>query len=343
VNRVIVLGGLGLFGRTIVDQLRQFNIAAHPASRGAAAEIRIDANDQRSIRSVLRAGDVVIDAAGPFHDRSTALVELAIDIGFDVVDINDNLRYAESVVALKSRIDAAGIRVLSSASSVSAVAAAIVRHSGIARPTRVTAFLAPASRHTANAGTALSLIQSVGQPVRILRDGELQSNIGWSEPRNFPMPSPIGPICGRLFESADSLYLPRIWPTLRDVAMYVDTNIPGMNSLLRKAANSRAVRSVLHRGVRIGTALARRLGASAGGIGYEIEDDTGRAVRYAISATRNSYLTAVAPAVLATRAIAEDHFREGGLVMPDRHVDAAELFAFLQAAGIEGREVGRNE
>ena len=61
---------------------------------------------QHSIRSVMRAGDVVIDAAGPFHARSTALIESAIEIGFDVVDINDNLRYAESVVALQSRIDA---------------------------------------------------------------------------------------------------------------------------------------------------------------------------------------------------------------------------------------------
>lgn len=338
VKRVLVLGGLGLFGRTIVEQLRQLGIVARVASRGAGAELRVDANDPNSIRSVMLPGDVVIDAAGPFHERSTALIESAIELGFDVVDINDNLRYAETVVALQSRIDAAGVRVLSSASSVSAVAAAIVRHSGIEQPTRVTAFLAPASRHTANAGTALSLIQTVGQPVRIFRDGKLQSSVGWSQPRRFSMPLPIGPICGRLFESADSLYLPRIWRTLQDVAIYVDTNIAGVNSLLRVAANSNIVRSVLRRGVRIGAVVARRVGASAGGIGYEVEDAAGRVVRYAISARRNSYLTAVAPAVLAASAIAEDRFPERGLIMPDCHLKPAELFTFLRAAGIEMRE-----
>jgi hypothetical protein len=339
VRRVIVIGGLGLFGLTIVEQLRQSGIVAQSASRGAGAELRVDANDPDSIRLVMRAGDVVIDAAGPFHERSTSLIESAIDIGFDVVDINDNLRYAESVLALQSRIDAVGIRVLSSASSVSAVAATIVRHSGIEQPIRITMYLAPASRHTANAGTALSLIQTIGQRVRMLRDGELQSSVGWSESRRFPMTPPIGPICGRLFESADSLYLPRIWPTLQDVGMYVDTNIPGINLLLWLAAKSNGVRSVLRRGVRIGAAIARRVGTSAGGIGCEIEDAAGRVVRYAISAPRNSYLTAVAPAVLAACAIAEDHFPERGLIMPDRYCEAAKLFAFLRAAGIDVHEI----
>src|SRR4051812_30161056 len=188
VKRIIVLGGLGLFGRTTIDQLRKFRIAAQSASRGSAADVRVDANDPKSIRSAMRAEDVVVDAAGPFHDRSTALVEAAIEIGFDVIDINDNLRYAESILGLQSRIDISRIRVLSSASSVSAVAAAILRHTGIEQPTRVMAFLAPASRHTANAGTALSLIQTVGQPVRILRGGKLQSSLGWSESQSFDMP-----------------------------------------------------------------------------------------------------------------------------------------------------------
>ena len=237
VRRVIVLGGLGLFGRTAAAQLRQLGVAVQTASRSAAADLQVDANDPASIRASLRAGDVVVDAAGPFYSRSTALINAAIEIGFDVIDLNDDLRYAESVLALEPQIAAAGIRVLSSASSVSAVAATIVRHSGLAAPRRVTAFLVPASRHTANAGAALSLIRSVGRPIRVFRDGRLQTCVGWSESRSFPMPRPLGTICGRLFESADAIYLPRIWPTLRDVAMYVDANTPGVNTLLRLATH----------------------------------------------------------------------------------------------------------
>jgi hypothetical protein len=333
-RRVVVVGGLGLFGRTIAEQLLQVGVEVRVASRRGAADLQVDANDRESIQSAIRAGDVVIDAAGPFHVRSTVLIEAAIQIGFDLIDINDNLQYAERIAALEPQIAAAGIRVLSSASSVSAVAAAVVAHSGVPEPKRVRAFLAPATRYTANAGTALSLIQTVGQPVRLWRDGRFQTDIGWRESRRFPMATPIGTVCGRLFESADSLYLPQIWPSLRDVVMYVDTRTPGLNWLLWLAAHSRAMRNGFRRGVGIGTAIARRLGPTAGGLGYDIEDAAGRIRRCAITAKKHSYLTAVAPAVLAARAIREDRFTERGLVLPDRQVESSELFAFLRAAGI---------
>ncbi len=333
-RRVIVLGGLGQFGRTAADQLNSLGIPVQTASRSAAADLQIDADNPDSIRSALRTGDVVIDAAGPFHARTPALVEAAIEIGFDLVDINDDLRYAETVLALAPRVEAAGIRVLSSASTVSAVSAAVVAHSGIAAPRRINSFLVPASRHTANAGAALSLIRSVGRPARVLRDGELQEREGWSDPHCFEMPPPIGRICGRLFESADGAYLPRIWPTLRDVAMYVDTNTPGVNGLLRLAARWRAVRRLLERQVAWSTRIARTFGSSAGGIGYEIEDAAGRVARHAIVSDKNSFVVAVAPAALAARSIAEDRFPHRGLVLPDRHVEPQELFAFLRSAGI---------
>jgi hypothetical protein len=238
------------------------------------------------------------------------------------------------VLALKAKIEAAGIRVLSSASSVSAVAAAMVRHCGIVEPRRVTAFLAPASRHTARAGTAASLIRSVGRPVRVLRDGVLQERPGWSESRDFRMPAPVGLIRGRLFESADALCLPRVWPSLRDVAMYVDTNTVGVNTLLRVAARSRAVRNMLASRLRVGTRLARIFGSAAGGIGYEIEDGDGRVTRCSIVGGENSFVTAVAPAVLAVQAIFQERFSEVGLVPVDRHVESAALVAFLESRGI---------
>jgi hypothetical protein len=203
----------------------------------------------------------------------------------------------------------------------------------------VTEFLAPATRHTANAGAALSLIGSVGRPIMIYRNGRRQSRSGWSEARQFAMPPPIGKMCGRLFESADAVWLPRIWPTLSDVAMYVDANVPGGNMLLRLAARSSAIRRLLERHIHAGTWVARWLGSSAGGIAYEIEDAGGKIVRWAITSAENSHVVAVAPAVLAARAIVESRFADTGLIPPDRHVEPDELFAFLNSAGVRLSEV----
>jgi hypothetical protein len=262
-----------------------------------------------------------------------------MEVGFDVIDINDDLQYAEKLIALEPRIESAGIRVLSSASSVSAIAAAIVEHSGMQVPRRVTVFLVPASRHTASAGAALSLISSVGRSVRVFHEGRLQDREGWSDPRRFRMPPPIGTICARLFESADVVYLPRIWPSLREVAMYVDTNTPLANTLLRCAAHRPAIRRWLERHVRWSTRIARTFGSATGGLGYEIEDAEGRMARFAVVADKNSFVAAVAPAVLAARAIAEDRFFPHGLVMPDRHVEPREFLAFLQSRGIAVTEL----
>ena len=147
-KRVIVFGGLGLFGRTIIAELAKIGIPATAVSRRPSAPIQCDAEDPDSLRKVLHLADIIIDAAGPFHLRSMVLLEAATEIGCDMIDINDNLHYAQQVVALEPQINAAGIRVLTSASTVSAVAAAIICHSGISTPTRITSFLAPATRHT---------------------------------------------------------------------------------------------------------------------------------------------------------------------------------------------------
>lgn len=333
-KRIVVVGGLGLFGRTVISELATLGLTAIVCSRRGEADLRMDANDAASIQQALRADDLVVDAAGPFHTRSTALINQAIEMKFDVVDINDDLRYAESVLELAPEIAAAGIRVVSSSSSVSAIAAAVVAHSGIAMPRRVTSFLAPASRHTANPGTAASLWRTIGRPVRVWSDGRLETHVGWSETRNFAMPRPLGKIRGHLFESADAIYLPKIWPMLRDVRMYVDSNTFGANTVLQMASYSEPLRELAESKVHIGAWLARKLGSSAGGIGYEIEGSDGRIARHAIVSASNSFVAAVAPAVLAARAIAKKEFGERGLVLPHRHVSPADLFGFLAERGI---------
>ncbi len=283
-RRVIVLGGLGFFGRAAAAQLRRLGVHVRTASRGGGADLRIDANDPESIRAAVRPGNIVLDAAGPFHGRSLALVEMAIRVGFDVVDLNDDLQYAELVLSRAPQIAEAGIRVLCSASTVSAFAAAVMRIIGPTSPRRLTSFLMPATRHTANAGTATALLRTVGQPIRILRSGELRTVLGWRESRTIRLPSPLRAIRGHLFESADALWLPRICPSLKDVAMYVDANTLGANAMLTMAAHSRIVRHMMQRGLGFGTRLARRFGAMS-----------------AASRTRSRATTVVRPALRSSQ------------------------------------------
>ena len=333
-RRVVVLGGLGEFGQTAFEELRRIWPNTVTASRGSGATVRIDAEDEHSLRENLRAGDLVIDTAGPFQNRTAKLIEAAIELDFDVIDINDNLRYAERVLALAKAADASGVRILTSASSVSAVSACILSVCELEEPVRLTGFLAPATKYTANRGSALSLIRSVGGPIRVFRRGELVDDVGWSAARRFSMPHPVGDLCGRLFESADAVLLPRAWPSLREVEMFVDTNTPGLNAVLRLASRAEWVRWALVRCLGLGTFLSRLVGAKAGGLGYEVEDASGAIVRYSVLSGETGHYVPVAPAILAARHILEGRFQGQGLIPASRHTLPAELIAAMREKGI---------
>ena len=311
-RRIVVLGGTGFFGAAAVELLRG---GCTVASRRTGVDVR----DVASLRAFLREGDVVIDAAGPFHDRGTGLIEAACGVGADVLDLSDSLAYAERVAATEERVARAGIRVLTSCSSVSAIDAAFVRLSGIAKPERVRAFLAPASRRAGRGAVLASFFASLARPVRVRRGGALVPVAAWSESRAFAMPAPVGPVRGGLMETADALWLPRAWPSLRDAEFYVDPRVP--------------LWTVRFPGARAFSWLGRVFGRVDGGVGAEIEGGDGAVVRCSLVAGDGAHRIAVAPAVIAARAIAEGRFEPRGLVPPDRQVDPDELMSVCASFG----------
>ncbi len=334
-RRIVVTGGSGFFGGAIVERLRADGFLPLVASRRTTSDIVVDVEDRDSLRRGLRAGDVVVDAAGPFQRRTMCLVKAAIDVRFDLIDIADSLAYVRAVYALRQRIDTSGISVYTACSSVSAIAAAMIRHSGIDSPLRVTGFLAPATKHTAVAGTAASLLGSVGRPVEVLEEGNLITRAGWRQTATFPMPGRLGNITGHLFESADAITLPAVWPSLQTVNLFVDTNVRGLNTLFRAAANYAVLRRLIERCQPLGLRMSRWLGSAAGGLGYEVEEPGGRIVRLAWTSDHQGYLTSVAPAAIVAQKLAQGDRVDTGLVAADRYVEPDELIAYLNRVGIK--------
>jgi saccharopine dehydrogenase-like NADP-dependent oxidoreductase len=332
-RRVIVAGGTGFFGRAALDQLAQRGIPALTASRSSGADLQLDVENANALRRTLRDGDVVIDTVGPFQDRSTKLVETAIEIGSDLIDISDSLAYAQRVYALRESIAAAGIRVLPSCSTVSAVTALLVAASGIHEPVHISGFLVPSARYSASAATADSLLRSVGRPVQMWRDGRLQQARGWLSTKRSAFAQPIGTLRGRLFESADSVWLPQAWPSLRTVDFYVDMRIPGFDSVLALAARSSLLRGLIERFPSAGHRLARRLGRRDGCLAVEVQATKGSLARQAVYCPDHGYRLAVLPAVLAAQAIVEGRQPAAGLITPQRQIDPAELSRAIREAG----------
>ncbi|HEU4521324.1 MAG TPA: saccharopine dehydrogenase NADP-binding domain-containing protein [Thermoanaerobaculia bacterium] len=309
-KRIVVLGGTGFFGSLIVERLRAAGLEPLVASR--SSELRIDANNPDDLRAQLRQRDLVIDAAGPFQHRTPALIDAAAKMGFDVVDINDTADYATLVQQREAPIAAAGIRVLTACSSLSTVSAAVLAVSSVVQPRRITAYLRPASRRTANAGSVDSFLHSMIGKRRLIRFGE-----------------PLGVRRGVTARSADSVTLPRLFSSLRETELVVDAGIPGANFVLARPELRRLVerfRSQLAK-------IARKIGPKSGILAYEIAS-TGGGSKHQFFTGEKAHLTAVLPAVMAAISIAAGRFPHRGLVPPTQHVNASDLFESMWKEGI---------
>jgi short subunit dehydrogenase-like uncharacterized protein len=332
-RRIVLLGGRGVFGSAIALALRERGFEPHTPSHD-----QVDVEKAETLLSSLHPRDVVIDAAGPFHRRSTTLIDVAIKVGVDVIDLSDNLGYALAVQAMDERLQAAGICVFTSCSAVSAVTAAAVRNSGIQAPTRVSVCLLTASRDSSSSGTVASLLRSLGRPICVLRDGRLTEARGWASSRVFQVPGGRGQRRGYIAESADAVTLPRVWSSLRDVDFWVDTQVVAMNRLIATAMVLPFGTRMLESLAPVGLRLARLIGSHAGGYIVEVRADDGRVSTTALVARRRSYLTAVLPATLATQKLAGGDSPPPGVVPPDRLCDPDELFAELRKLGIDIHE-----
>jgi hypothetical protein len=307
-RRVLVIGA-GFFGRVVARRLADVGITPVLASR-TRADVRLDVEDDASIREALSHGDVVVDTAGPFQARSTKLIEAAIALGCDVVDLSDSLAYARAVLALHERAASAGVRILTSCSAIATVAAAAIRAAGRISPETCDLFLAPASAETGNPSTIRAFLASVD----------------WSRSREFPADHRRG----YRVESAAAVLLPRSWPSLRWVDFWVDPNVP-LAATSIPLASRLGLAGVL---TAVAPLSSRLLGRREGMFSVAVSEG-GRYSLTRLSAPRGSYLIAAEPAVVATETLAGGGALPAGVVPADAQVDAEVLFTRLRALGVD--------
>jgi len=326
-RRILVVGA-GFFGGHVAARLAALGLAPRVARRRSAdAELRLEAEDEASLRAVLRPGDVIVDTAGPIATRTTRLVRVAMERGCDVIDLAESLAWSEAILALAGRAEASGIRLYPACSAVAAVTGACVLASGIASPETIDMFLAPASAETASPATVRGFIGSLGRTIRTFRDGRLAVTRGYTERRRFPGSRRSG----GLVESAGAVLLPRSWPSLRRAEFWVDPNLPLGHSALALAARVAPIAALAR-------ALAPRIGAGPlgrydGVFAVTIVAGT-RTATFAFAAPRRSYLTAIEPAVMAAESLARGASPGAGVVLPHAQIDPDALFDRLRRLGI---------
>src|SRR5262249_48612192 len=143
-HTVLVIGGSGFFGQRICKELSRTSsirlliggrtrdrVVRTAGDLGLSAEqaVLVDANDRNLSRELARlAVDTVIHTAGPFQGQHYAVASAAIEVGCHYVDLADGREFVGGIQRLDASARRRGVSVISGASTVPALSAAVIDH-----------------------------------------------------------------------------------------------------------------------------------------------------------------------------------------------------------------------
>ena len=195
----MIVGASGVFGSRLVEQLvatgqQRFILAGRHAKKAAGLMASLRARNiaasfevfDRNWPGVARlralAPRVIVDAAGPFQNSSTALAEAAIEAGVHYIDLADARDFVARAQELTGRARAAGVTVVSGASSTPALSHAVIDHMvhGWSRIDSILVAISPGNRAPRGLSVVSAILSYVGKPIKVFREGHMSEAFGWS-------------------------------------------------------------------------------------------------------------------------------------------------------------------
>lgn len=235
-TRILVLGGYGVFGSRAVERLARVagleivvagrNIAAAKAAAGSVAKrsqarveaveldaLKLTADDLRSQRA-----SIVVNTVGPFQAQDYRVPQAAIDAGVHYIDLADARAFVCGIGRLDAAAKKAGVLVVSGASSVPALAAAVI--DDLAPQFRtvesLTYGISPGNSFDPGAATVASILGGAGRSFTTLRDGAMATVHGWQPLLRHRFRDPrIGTRWFGACDVPDLVLFPARYPTLR--------------------------------------------------------------------------------------------------------------------------------
>lgn len=234
VARVLIIGGYGNFGSYIAQSLAGDGgiklliggrspekaaafidtlEAAHPAEAHA---LDIDGDLADTLARI--APDIVIHTTGPFQTQDHRVARACIAQGAHYLDLADARDFVATISDLDADARAADVLVVSGASSVPCLTAAVIDNylPDFAELHEVDYGISAAQHTNRGLATTSAVLSYVGKPIAMLRDGEMRTVYGWEDTRA----EDYGELGWRLFGNCDIPDLalfPMRYPTLRSM------------------------------------------------------------------------------------------------------------------------------
>lgn len=290
----------------------------------AADRCAVDLGNPASIESALSGVAVAICAAGPFQALPVTLAEICLRRGIHYIDLADDRSFVRKVRSLVPGEGGNSPAVCSGWSTVSALSGLLAQIGAedLDPVDAIYIHMATGNRLPKKTATISSFLYSVGQPFNVFRDGRWQMVRGWSEPRDFSFPLPVGRRRGYLIDVPDHELFPALF-NARTVEFRTASEWSALNitvSLFSWFVKKHGVRSWIswNKMFRRGAALLGFIGHGWGAIGVEVSGSSGqkrRTRRVSVVADSGAQRIAVMPASVMT-ALLLSGSKHHGVVSP---------------------------
>jgi saccharopine dehydrogenase-like NADP-dependent oxidoreductase len=232
---VLVLGGYGFFGHRIAAALASIEslrvlVGGRNLERAKAAArtlglavdhaVTLDAHDSHLADVLGRLQvDVLIHAAGPFQGQDYSVARAAIEAGCHYIDLADARQFVVGISALGALASAAGVTVISGASSVPALSSAVIeRHLPRFRRLEAIRIGISSGARAPGLATVKGVFSYGGKPIRSWQDGAWIDAYGWLNLTRHQFPPPLGKRWLGSCDVPDLDLFPERYPTARTVS-----------------------------------------------------------------------------------------------------------------------------
>ncbi|KPK12271.1 MAG: hypothetical protein AMJ68_02855 [Acidithiobacillales bacterium SG8_45] len=204
-KKIVVLGGYGAIGSRICTVIARIPYVEcviagrHPkrarrlAKSVTASTLRIDAEDEVALQQNLAGAFLVIDAAGPFQQRTTAVAQFCASHGIHYIDVADDRQYINDVQQLNATARRNQCLLVTGAASLPALAAVLVESLAgyYDKIDEIHSAAVAGNKTPVGRASARSLLDKIGLPTRMKIYGRWQEAPCWTQSKKISFPAPL--------------------------------------------------------------------------------------------------------------------------------------------------------
>jgi saccharopine dehydrogenase-like NADP-dependent oxidoreductase len=244
VPRVLVLGGYGVFGGRVAERIgRETDVEVVVAGRSLERAVAVAARVQKGARARITSARldamqitarelaalrplVVINASGPYQRQDYRLARACIAAGAHYLDLADARGFVTGIGALDAEAREAGMLVVSGASTVPAVSAAVIDEHArqFVRLEAATIVIAPGNSFDPGPATTQSILSTLGRPFATSRSDSGAVVYGWQGLQRRIIPD-LGARWLGACDTPDLDLLPRRYPGLDRVRVFAGLEV----------------------------------------------------------------------------------------------------------------------